>query len=118
MECHVELIALAEVGAEIGRPLIGLSQKHLAGKLLIEPVAKILENGVGFWQVLAVRAFALDQIRNRVQPEAIDTHVQPEFHYVPHFFPDFWIVVIEIGLMAEETVPVIFFRDRVPRPIG
>ena len=118
MEGHVELIALAEIRTEVSRPLVGLGQKHFAWKLLIEPGTEIFKNGVGFGQVLAVRAFALDQVGNRVQPEAVDAHIQPELHYIPHFFPDFWVVIIEIGLMAEEAMPVIFFRDRVPCPVG
>ena len=75
MECHVKLIAATEIRTEVSRPLIGLGQKHLAGKFFIKPGAKIFKNGVGFGQVLAVRAFTLDQVGNRVQPEAIDTHV-------------------------------------------
>src|ERR1700693_5752267 len=112
MECHVELIALTEIWTQVSRPLIGLSQKHFAGKLLIKPGAEIFKNGMGFGQVLAVRAFTLNQVGNRVRPEAIDTHIEPELHDVPHFFPDFWVVVIEVGLMAEESMPVISFRDR------
>jgi hypothetical protein len=40
--------------------------------------AERLEEDVGFGQVLAVRALALVQVRDGVEPEPIDSAVQPE----------------------------------------
>ena len=68
-------------------------------------------------QVFAVRAVALDQVGHGVQTEAVDADVEPELHHAPHGFEDGGIVVIQVGLMAEEAVPVIGFRNRVPGPI-
>ena len=73
---------------------------------------------MGFRQVLAGRAFAFDQVGHGVQPEAIDPYLQPELHDIPHLLPNGRIVVVQIGLMAEEAMPVIGFGNRVPRPVG
>jgi len=51
----------------------------------------------GFWQVLAVRAFSLDQVRNRGQPEAIDAHIQPELMTLHIFFSDFGFFELRSG---------------------
>ena len=73
---------------------------------------------MGLGQVFAGRAFALDQVRDRIQAEAVHSHLQPELHHLPHFFADGGVVVIEIGLVAEETVPVVCLGNRVPGPVG
>ena len=39
-----------------------------------------LEDRVRLGQVLAVGALALDEIGNRVEPQAVDAHVEPEAH--------------------------------------
>ena len=42
--------------------------------------AQLLDHRVGFRQVLAVGALALAQVRDRVEPHAVDAHVEPEPH--------------------------------------
>ena len=71
-----------------------------------------------FRQIFARRTLTLHQVRHRIQAEAIHPHVQPELHHVPHFLAHGGVVVIEIRLMAEETVPVVGFGNRVPSPVG
>ena len=60
MEGHVELVACSEVGAQVGGPLIGFGQQHAAGILAVEFGAQFFNNDVGFRQVFARGAFALD----------------------------------------------------------
>src|ERR1039457_5375651 len=43
---------------------------------------------------------------------------QPELHHVPHLFSNGRIVVVEIRLVTEEAMPIVGFRNRVPRPVG
>ena len=117
MKCHVKLVALAEVGAQIGRPLVGFSQKHFAGIVLVQLGPQFFQDGMGLRQVLARRTLALHQVRNRVQPEAIDSEVQPELHHPPHFFAHSRIVVIKIWLMTKEAVPVVLLGNGVPSPV-
>src|SRR5271169_7198253 len=73
---------------------------------------------MSFGQVFAGGALPLHQVRHSVQAEAVDSEVQPELHYLPHLLADGGIVVIQIGLMAEEAMPVVSLGDGVPGPIG
>ena len=50
----------------------------------IDVRAKVLEEFVRFRQVFAVRAFALEEVRDGVKAEGIDAHVEPEVGYVFH----------------------------------
>ena len=60
MKRHVKLISLSEVGAQVGRPLVGLREQHLTGKVLVElgagrfepRVVKLGTRGGGYVEVL------------------------------------------------------------------
>jgi hypothetical protein len=71
----VELIAIAEVGPHIGRPLVGLGQQNTAGELAVDLAPHLLEVSVGLRQVLAVGTLALEQVGDGVGPKAIDTNI-------------------------------------------
>ena len=114
----MEFVSAAEVRPKVSRPLIGFRQQHAAGILLVKPTPKILNDYVGFGQILAIGTFALNQVRHGIEPETVHPHVEPELHDAPHGFAHGRVVVIEVGLMAEEAVPVILLRNRVPRPVG
>ncbi len=118
MKGHVELVAVAEIRRYVRRPLVGLGQQHLAGIFRVEPPAKLANDRVRLGQILAVGSVALDQVRNRVQPEPVHPDIEPELHHPPHGLEHGGIVVVQIRLVAEKAVPVIGFRDRVPRPVG
>ena len=79
--------------------------------------AQLLQHGVRFRQVLARRALALDEVRDRVDAKPVDAEVQPELHHLPDFFANRRVVVVEVRLMAEEPVPVVRLRDRIPGPV-
>ncbi len=79
---------------------------------------QFLEVGVGFRQVFAVGAFALEEIRNGVETQSVHAHVQPELEHLQHGFLHRRALEIEVGLMMEKTVPVILSGHRVPRPVG
>src|SRR5439155_21789386 len=68
-------------------------------------------------QVFVARPFALAQVGNRIQAEAVDADVEPELHRLENRLQDARIVEVEIGLMAEEAMPVMRLRDFVPCPI-
>ena len=78
MKRHVAFVAVAEIRAHVGGPLIRFGQQHAVGLMCVECAPNRLDDGVRLRQILAVGAFALDQVRNGVEPEAIDAHVQPE----------------------------------------
>ena len=53
---------------------------------------------------------------DRIEPEAVDTAVQPEARDLEHRILYLRIVKIEIGLLGQEIVQIILAAPRVPRP--
>ena len=76
-----------------------------------------LDDGVGFRKIFVVGAFALHQIRDGIEAEAVDAHIQPEAHDLQHGLQDLRIVEIQVRLMAEKAMPVISLRHRIPGPV-
>jgi hypothetical protein len=75
--------------------------------------AESFQEGMGFGQVLARSAFALVQVRYRIQAQAINAEVEPEVQH-PRYLPvNLRIIVIEVGLMGIKAVPIIGLRDRI-----
>ena len=72
------LVALAEVGDRILRPLVRLGQQHAVAVLGVHVRAQLAQERVRLGQVLAVGALALVQVRDRVEAQAVDAHVEPE----------------------------------------
>ena len=68
-------------------------------------------------QVLAVRPFPLEEIRHGIEPEAVEAEIEPEAQDVEHRLLDLRVVVVQVGLMREEPVPVVLTGDGVPRPV-
>ena len=66
-----------------------------------------LQDLVRLGEVLAVRAFALDQVRHRVEPQPVDAEIEPEPHDADDRVEHRRVVVVQIGLMGEEAVPVV-----------
>ena len=117
VEGHVALVALAEVLDDVLGPLVGLGQQHAVGVLLVDGRAHLLEELVRLREVLAVGAVALEEVGHGVQAEAVEAEVQPEAQDVEHRLADLGVVVVEVGLVGEEAVPVVGARDVVPRPV-
>jgi hypothetical protein len=69
-------------------------------------------------QVLAVRALALDEVRHGVQPQAVHAEVEPEAHDPQHRPHNLRVVVVQVGLVAEEPMPVVLLRFLVPGPVA
>ena len=68
-------------------------------------------------QVLADRALALVEVGHGVEPEAVQAEVEPEAEHLEHRFLDLGVVVVEVGLVGEEPVPVVGAGRSVPRPV-
>ena len=58
-------------------------------------------------EVLAVRALALEQVGHRVEAEAVQADVEPVAEHVDHGVGHLGVVVVEVGLVREEAVPVV-----------
>ena len=117
VERHVALVALAEVRAHVLGPLIRLGEQHPVLVARVHVRADLLQHEMRFRQVLVVRSLALAEIRNGIQPEAVDAHVRPRLQDLQHRAHDMRIVEVEVRLMAEEAVPVVLLRHRIPRPV-
>ncbi len=117
VKCHVALIAAAEVGDGVLRPLVRLGQQHAVAILFVDVLAQLAQRVVRLRQVLAIRAFAFEQIRHGVQPQAIDAQVEPEVHGGEHGFADLGIVPVQVRLMGVEAMPVVRLGDGIPRPV-
>jgi hypothetical protein len=75
-------VALAEVRDHVLRPLVRLGQQHPVGVVLVNLLAHALEVLVRARQVLAVRALLLEEVRHRIQPEAVEAEVEPEAQHL------------------------------------
>jgi hypothetical protein len=113
----VALVAVAEVRAHVLGPHVGFSEQQLALVVGVEVGTDPLHHRVRLGVVLVARALALDEVRNGVEPEAVHAHVEPVVHRREHGLEHPRIVEVEVGLVAEEAVPVVLLRDRVPRPV-
>src|SRR5260370_35899656 len=118
MKSHMEFISGPEIWAKVRRPVMCLCQKHPVGELLIDFSPQLLQNIVGLWQVLTICSLPFHQIWHRIESEAIHTQLQPELHHIPHLLPNGRIVIVEIGLVTKEAMPIERFRNRVPSPVG
>ena len=117
VERHVAFVAVAEIVADVGGPLVRLGEQHAVLVGRVERRAHPLQHAMRFRQVLVQRAFPHAQVRHGVEPQRVDAEVEPELHHVDHGVHDRRVVVIQVGLMREEAVPVILFGDRVVRPV-
>ena len=117
VEGHVELVTLAEVGSHLLRPHVRLGEQHPPGELRVDSAPQLPHHLVRLGQVLAGRALALDEVGHGVHPEAVHPELEPEPHHLPDLLAHRRVVVVEVGLVREEAVPVVGLRDRIPRPV-
>ncbi len=117
VKVHVNFVAVAEVGQHIFRPLIGFGQQHRARRIGIDEGAQPFEISVRLRQVLAVGAFAFIEIRRRIDADAVCALIDPELHHAQHGFLNFRIVVVQIGLVMKEAMPVVLPAQRIERPV-
>ncbi len=71
VKCHVALVALSEIGAHIGRPLVGFRQEHAFAVLGIQRAPDAPDHLMRFAEVFAVGALPLHQVRNGVQAHPV-----------------------------------------------
>ncbi len=95
-------------GAHVGRPLVRLGEQHAVGIRARRARARIcLRIVVRLVEVLADRAFALDQVGNGVEPQAVDAAIEPEPHHLDHRLEHRRVVEVQVRLVVEEPVPVV-----------
>jgi hypothetical protein len=114
---HLAGLAAGEVLHRVLGPLVRLGEQHPVGEPRVDVTAQVLEKGVGLGEVLAGRALAGVQVRNRVEPQPVDAHLEPVVDHVVHRLPDVRAVVVQARLVGIEAVPVVRLRHRVERPV-
>ena len=72
---------------------------------------------MSFRKILAGGSFALDKVRDCIQAQRVDSHIQPVAQDLEHLLDDSGIVEVQVWLVRKKTVPVVLFGDRVPSPI-
>ena len=68
--------------------------------------------------LLTVGVDAFVEVRHRIQPEAVHSHLQPEVQRAENGLLHVRALEIQIRLMAIKAVPVISLGHRVPGPVG
>ena len=117
MKRHVAFVPIAEIELNVLGPLIGFRKQHLVFVLTVQLRPNSLENLMRLWEILAGRPLPLDQVGNGVEPEAVDSHVEPEAHDAEHFLEHPWIVEVQIRLVGVKPMPEIGVRHRIPCPV-
>src|SRR5204863_360528 len=79
--------------------------------------AELVQESVRLRQVLAAGALALVEIGHGVEAESVHAELEPEVDDPEHRAPHVGMVVVEVGLMSVEPVPVVCLGDRVPAPV-
>ena len=118
MEVHVTLIACAEIGCGIFRPLISFGKQHSVGVVLVNIGTQLLKILVGLGKIFAIGALCLIEIGNSIKPESINAHAEPEVKHVEKSLMNFRVLKIQIGLVVKETMPEILTGNRIPSPVG
>ena len=78
--CHVAFVAVAEILAHILGPLVGLGKQQHVRIVRVDQRAQLFQHDVCFRKILVIGSLALDQVRDCVESEAVDSHVKPEPH--------------------------------------
>jgi hypothetical protein len=117
MERHLALVAIAEIRANVGRPLVRFREDEAVGVVGVDCSADGLDDGMRLRQVFAGGAVALQQIGNGVHAQRVHAHIQPEAHGLQDFVDYQGAVKVEIRLVRKKAVPVKSLGGVVPRPI-
>ncbi len=117
MERHLALVAIAEIGGRVFWPLVRLGQQHPARIPGIDPRPEVFQDLVRLFQIFGRRAFLLQDIGHRIQPETIDPQFQPEVDDLEHGLAHRRVFVVEVWLVGVEAVPEIGLGHRIPRPV-
>jgi hypothetical protein len=72
---------------------------------------------MGFLEVFAVRPLALEEVGHGIETEAVEPKIEPEAYGGKHLLLDLGVVVVEVGLMREEAMPVERTCILIPGPV-
>ena len=118
VEGHVALVTVAEVGADVGGPLVGFGEDEAVGVFGVDGGSDGFDDVVSLGKALAGGAVALDEVGDGIETEGVDAEIEPEAHGFEDFFEDGGVVEVEVRLVVEESVPVEGLGGVVPGPVG
>ena len=99
-------------------PLVDLGQQDPVGVGGIDLGSYPAKQLVGRRQVLTSGPLGLVQVRNRVETEPVDAEPEPETDDSEHRIDDLGVVVVQVGLVMEEAMPVVLLTFLVKGPVG
>src|SRR3972149_10744740 len=118
MKGHMADIAIAKIGCGVLGPLVRLCQEHPVLEPAVDMSSELLQESIGFREILTIGPFTFEQVGHGIQSKAIDAHPQPKIKGAENGFPDREVVKVKVGLMGVETMPVVCPCNRVPCPVG
>ena len=115
---HLAFVAVAEVLAHVFRPH-GWPRPAAAGPgTSRRRGADRLDDGVRLAQVLVARAVALDEVRNGVEAEAVDAHLEPESITLSTASSTAGLSKFRSGWWLKKRCQKYCLGDLVPGPVG
>ena len=93
------LVAVAEVGDRVFRPLIGLGQQHAVFPVGVDVSAQRLQELMRAGQVFAVGSLLFVEVRDGVEAHAVDAHFEPEVERLEHLGADARVLEVEVRLV-------------------
>ena len=82
VERHVAFVPVSEVLDSVLWPLVRLRDQHPVLVVVVEEGTQPLQLFVRLWQILAVGALTLEEVRDGIEPQTIHTEIQPESQHI------------------------------------
>jgi len=118
VEIHVHFIAIAKILDHIFWPLVRFGEEHGAWRICIHKSTQALEESMRLWQVFAIGALTLEEVGGCIHTNTISALVDPELNHAQHFALHLRVIVVQIGLMREKTVPIKLLAHGIKGPVG
>ena len=119
VERHVAfwLLLGAEEGGDLARPLVRLCDHDAARELEIDHGPQDLEEVVRRRLALSIALLRLVEVRDGIEPEAVDAHGHPEPDDLEDRLVHGRILEVEVGLVREEAMEVELAAHGVEGPV-
>jgi hypothetical protein len=113
----VKFIALAEILDHVLRPLVCFGQQENLRVTLLNEPPQFFQELMSLGEVFAVGPFSFEKVRNCIHTKAVDSDIEPKGNDFEDGVLNFGIFVVQIGLMAEEAMPVKGAGGFIPSPV-
>src|SRR5437667_11041250 len=79
--------------------------------------AQLAEVVMRLRQILAAGVLPFVKVRDGIETESVDAECQPKIAHLLYRFVNSRVIEIQLRLMRIKAMPIVRFRDRVPRPV-